>query len=695
MWLPFLLQQLNESEMQALGMKMSAEDIYSVNKSSLKDAIVKFGGGCTGEVISPEGLLLTNHHCGFGQIQSHSTLENNYVEDGFWAMSREEEIPNPGLTVTFVVRMEDVTGKVMGRMPDNVDPEEKQKLIDERIQQVEEMAEIEAHEKAEVRAFFKGNQYILIVTTTYRDVRLVGAPPSSIGKFGADTDNWVWPRHTGDFSLFRIYAGPDNLPADYSEDNVPYQPKHFLPISLGGVKEGDFTLVFGFPGRTNEYLPSSAVRQVIDITDPTRIAIRDKSLAILDQEMRNDPEVKIKYVSKFAGIANGWKKWIGEVQGLKSANAIAKKEHYESQFMEVLASNKALHTRYGNLLGDFKQLYKQREPYQLADIYHYEVTSLNVELLRIAKFMNRLESAYEEAGEAGYSGFQKRLAGYLDRFYKDYEPAVDQKVFAALVEMFVKNVDSQYVPREVMDMAKAAQGDYTKLAEDIYRQTILTNKENVDALWEMSPEDAIQKLNQDPAFQMAKAFVSTYEETIESELDAINEELEALMSTYMRAQMEVFPKNRFFPDANSTMRVSYGKVEGYKPQDGVKYDHQTYLSGVMEKYKPGDYEFDVPEKLRQLYERKDYGKYGENGKMPVCFIGSNHTTGGNSGSPAIDAEGRLIGLNFDRVWEGTMSDIYYDPSICRNIMVDIRYVLFIIDKYAGAGHLIEEMRIIE
>jgi hypothetical protein len=441
MWIPLLLEQLNEDNMQSLGMEMTAEDVYSVNQSSLKDAIVHFGGFCTSEIISPNGLLLTNHHCGYGQIQSHSTLENNYLEDGFWAANYEEELPNPGLSATLIQRIEDVTRQVLTGVTPDMDATERQSVIDKNLEAVKPTISHEDYEEVSIRPFYNGNQYFAFVTITYEDVRLVGTPPSSIGKFGADTDNWVWPRHTGDFSLFRIYAGPDNLPAAYSEDNVPYQPKHYLPISLDGVEPGDFTLVFGFPGRTNQYLPGSAVRQIMEVIDPVRISIRDQSLAILDEAMRRDPETKIQYASKFARIANGWKKWIGEVQGLEASNALAKKEKYEAEFMELVASRPIWKEQYGSLLRDMKVLYKDLEPYAYAREYYLEVTSRNVEGLRVAGYFRSLVERYENNGEEGYNDFAARLQPFLEGFYKDYSAGVDQQIFATLIQSYFEDVD--------------------------------------------------------------------------------------------------------------------------------------------------------------------------------------------------------------------------------------------------------------
>ena len=694
MWLPLLLK-LNEQEMQSMGMKMSAEDIYSVNRGSLKDAIVLFGGGCTGSIISQDGLLITNHHCGRGRIQAHTTLENDYMGQGFWAKDRSGELSNPGLTVTFLSRMDDVTKAILSNVTPDMDPATRQSTIDQNISRVINTAEKEAHEDVTVRSFYDGNQYFMLVTVTYRDIRLVGAPPDAIGSFGHDTDNWEWPRHGGDFSLFRVYAGADNLPADYSADNVPFQPKRHLKISTKGIAPDDFTLVFGFPGRTNEYLPASAVREIVEVTDPIRIAFRDRSLAILDRNIRRDPEIKIKYIAHMAGISNGWKKWKGEIQGLEKANALAKKEQYEADFTELISSRPEWKTRYGTLLGDLKNLYRDREPYLRALVYYSEFLRVNTQILPLADRFERLVNAFQNNGQTGYDEEVKKMQAYLPGFFKDYDAGVDQEIYASVLELFATGLNAKYLPEGFLESMDESKGDFQAAAAALFSQSVFPDQKKLEELLRMPAEKALEKITSDPAYQINQMLSGKYNEDILPPYRLFSEQVNELQRLYMQAQMEVFPKKRFYPDANSTLRVSYGKVEGFDPRDGLHYEYQTYLDGVIEKHKPGDYEFEVPEKLIRLYERKDFGPYvDQTGKVPVCFLASNHTTGGNSGSPVLDANGSLIGLNFDRVWEGTMSDIYYDPSICRNISVDIRYVLFIVDKFAGAGHLVSEMELI-
>lgn len=689
MWLPQLLAQLNEKQMRSMGMKITAADIYSINKGSLKDAIVSFGGFCTGEIISSKGLVITNHHCGFDAVQNHSTLDHNYIRDGFWAKNAGQELPNPGLFVTFIVRIDDVTGQVLKGVSASMDEKERQSKVDENIAEIRKMIKKESYQETFVRPFFEGNKYYLFVTETYKDVRLVGAPPSSIGNFGRDTDNWMWPRHTGDFSMFRIYAGKDNKPADYSPDNIPFTPKRSLAISLKGLKEGDFTMVFGFPGRTSEYLPSAAVDQIMNINDPAKIAVREKALSVIDGFMRRDEQIKIQYAAKYAGIENAYKKWQGEVLGLTISNAIAKKKVYETEFQKRVSGK----PQWSGILKELTGLYDELKPYGLARDYFNEIIS-KVELFTIAAQLNSLVTAYEKDGEKGLQQRMKAVSGFIDGFYGEYNPAVDKKLFEVLLEMYVDKQEPQYVSPLLKEWLSASGNSFEKLADKAYNSTAIENEGDTKKLLEKPASELISQLKSDELIKLYKDILKTYQEQAQSKLSVIQPKINQAQRTYMDAQMAVFKEKTFYPDANSTLRVTYGNVKGYTARDAVNYDYYTYLDGVMEKYKPGDYEFDVPEKLRTLYKNKDYGRYGVNGKMPVCFIARNHTTGGNSGSPALDAYGNLVGLNFDRVWEGTMSDINYDPSICRNIMVDIRYVLFIIDKYADAGHLVKEMKLV-
>lgn len=687
MWIPSLLQGMNEKEMKNLGLKIPISDIYSVNKSSLKDAVPQFNGGCTSEVISPKGLLLTNHHCGYGAIQAQSTVEHDYLTNGFWAYKLEDELPNKNLEVTFMVKIEDVTTKVLQGVSDLKTEIEKQNKIQENISYLTKTLPKESWQENRIRTFYEGNQYLLFVTETYEDVRLVGTPPSSIGKFGSDTDNWVWPRYTADFSIFRIYADQNNRPAKYSKDNVPYKPKHFLPVSLDGVTEGDFTMVMGYPGKTNEYLPAAAIQQIANELNPAKIEIRDKALKVADGFMRKDNAIKIQYASKYAKIANYWKKWIGETQGINKSNAIAIKREAEKKFQANLIKA-GKQNEYGNLIPELESNYKEIAPYALSNDYFSEIVIRNTELLNVAFKLYQLDQTLKNRGEQAFTDRKNNLINGLGDFYKDFNAQVDEKVFEQLIALYAKKSPQQFLPANLVGI------DAQKLTTEIYGQSKLTSYNGLKELLTGDTKTIEANLNNDKAFMLVKGIADKFLNEVAPKYDELNLKIAALQRNYMKAQLELNTTGRIFPDANSTLRLTYGKVKGYSPKDATTYASKTYMEGVMEKYIPGDYEFDVPEKLIKLYNEKNYGPYSENGKMPVCFIATNHTTGGNSGSPALDANGNLIGLNFDRAWEGTMSDIYYDPNICRNIMVDIRYVVFIMDKFAEAKNLVSELRLV-
>lgn len=693
MWLPQLLQTLNEKQMKQMGMKISASDIYSISKGSLKDAIVSFGGFCTAEVISGQGLLLTNHHCGFDAIQNHSSLQNNYIRDGFWAYNRDQELQNPGLFATFIISIDDVTSQVLNGVTNNLTEKERQSLIDRNLAALKTSTKKESYQDVLIRPFFEANKYYLFVTETYKDVRLVGAPPSSIGNYGKDSDNWMWPRHTGDFSMFRIYADKNNKPtAGYSADNVPYKPKRALNISLDGVKEGDFTMVFGFPGRTNEYLHSSAIEQTVKVSDPAKIGIRTKALGVIDGFMRKDEGIKIQYAAKYASISNAWKKWQGEVLGLNKTNAVEKRKQYESNFEKIVLSRPEYNLAYIELLKSLKQAYTDIEPYAYARDYYNEIVP-RVELWGIAADMNSLVTAAAK-DEATYTKRKADVLTKLEESFKEYNTGVDQKLFEALMDMYVKDQKAEYVSPVFKATLERTANSVAALSEAVYKQTAFSSLDKIKSLLNGNKDEVVAAIKSDVAGQLYADIQKTYVSNVSPRLNELQSDINRLQRNYMKAQMDVFSNKAFYPDANSTLRVTYGNVKNYQPRDGVKYDLQTYMEGVMEKYVPGDYEFDLPKKMIDLYNKKDFGRWGVNGRQPVCFIAANHTTGGNSGSPALNADGNLVGLNFDRVWEGTMSDINYDATICRNIMVDIRYVMFIIDKYAEAKNLIAEMKFV-
>lgn len=694
MWLPMLLEQLNETEMQAMGMKMSAEDIYSVNQGSLKDAIVHFGGFCTGEIISNNGLVLTNHHCGYDAIQKHSTLENDYLKDGFWASKHRDELMNKNLFVTFIISMADVTDEILKDFPANSAKKERKSIIDQRIEELKATYPREDYQDLIVKPFFSGNQYFIFVTEKYSDIRLVGTPPSSIGKFGADTDNWEFPRHTGDFSLFRIYTAPDGKPASPSANNVPMKPRHHLPISLDGVEVDDFTLVFGFPGRTDEYLPAVAIDHRVNIINPIRIGIRDRSLAIVNKAMRINKETRLQYASKQAKIANGWKKWKGETQGIKATDAINKKKALEAEFEAMIAKDPVLKEKYGNVLGYFDALYARLAPYAKSREYVNEIMYRNIEIFALSSSLGKLVKGYKKGGFERVERKIPRIKKALAKFYKDYNSEVDKEIMISLLKVYFSEVNIDHQSQYAKDQIEFGGGDVETAIEAFYQRSFLTKGDMVLNTLDNNPEGFFQQLSGDNLLQFAMRIQNESKTLIFKPFDRINTEIKDLQRKYMAGLMEAFPSRRFYPDANGTMRVTYGKVEGYS-FGGQNFSHSTYLDGLIDKYVPFDYEFHVPAKLRQLHKEKDYGQYADaEGRMPVCFIGSNHTSGGNSGSPVIDAHGNFVGINFDRTWHGTMSDVNYDPTICRNIMVDARYILFIIDKYAGAKHLIREMTLV-
>lgn len=696
MWLPMLLEKLNEKDMQKSGLKLRAEDIYSVNKSSLKDAIVHFGGGCTGEIISNEGLLLTNHHCGFSQIQSHSSVQNDYITNGFWAMKREEELPCPGLTVTFIIRMEDVTEKALEGVKEGMSEKERDSVIQANIKRTEEEAVKGTHYSAKTAPFYHGNEYYMFITEVFKDVRMVGAPPSAIGNFGGDTDNWMWPRHTGDFSIFRVYAGKDNKPAEYSKDNVPFKPRHFLPISLKGVKENDFAMVFGFPGRTTEYLPSQAVDLIMNVSDPAKVGLREVRLAAWKSDMEKSDSVRIKYASKYAGVANYYKKWQGEMLGLKQYNAVQRKQEFEKMFSERVAGNKEFTQKYATLLNDFERVYKEMKPYQLSYDYFVEA-GLAPEIVRYANGFKKLVDLARKEG-IKKEEVDKLAADYrkwADRHFKDYYAPADEKVTGGLLQKYYDDIDATMHP-PVFGKIVSRHGDFRKYSADLFTKSVFASKEKILSVLENFDKGKADQLASDPAYQLADGLYSHYRENILPGFTKYNSEAAGLNRKYMQAQREVVPEKKYYPDANSTLRVSYGKVQGYLPREAVHYNYYTSLEGIMEKADIPNPDYKVPEKLVELYNKKDFGQYADaTGMVPTCFIATCHTTGGNSGSPVIDGNGYLIGTNFDRNWEGTMADIMYDPSRVRNIICDIRYTLFVIDKYAGAGHLIKEMKIVK
>lgn len=695
MWLPQLLNAMNIKDMKKNGLKLTAEQIYSINKSSLKDAIVQFGGGCTGEVVSSQGLLITNHHCGYSSIAFHSSVEKDYLTKGYWAMNKNEELYTPNLTVTFINRIEDVTDKVMKGITAGSTDAKIDSITKANIKQLEKDAVNGTHYEAFVRPFFYGNEYYLFVTETFKDIRMVGAPPSAIGKFGGESDNWMWPRHNADFSVFRIYAGKDNKPADYSPDNVPYTPKHVVPVSLKGYKEGDFTMVYGFPGRTQEYLSSYAVDMIMNESDPLKVALREKRLNIMSADMRLSDAVRINYATKYAGIANYYKKWMGEMNGLKKYDALSKKQAFEKQFMDAVNADPAKKEKYGNLFSEFEKIYTE---YRVLNkqVDYYSECLMAIEAFTYARSYINLLGELKKKQKGQSNTFDTNLSEYKKlNFYKAYNQPTDIKMCKAMLEEYIKGVAPANRPPVLDSFIVANGGDAKKMTDFLFANTSFVDKAKTEAMLN-DLEKYPNLYERDPVFYITNAIVKYYAVSVFPQFQYDEREINELQKLYIKGQQEVFKDKKFYPDANSTLRVAYGKVNSYEPKDGVKYNYYTTLDGIMEKYIPGDEEFDVPAKLIDLYKKKDFGPYANpDGKMQVAFTASNHTTGGNSGSPVFNAKGELIGTNFDRNWEGTMSDIMYNPNQCRNITLDVRYTLFIIDKFAGAGYLLNEMKLVK
>ena len=683
MWIPMLLKR-NEADMQQKGMKISADDIYSINQACLKDAIVLFGGGCTGEFVSDKGLLFTNHHCGYSYIARNSTLEHNYLANGFWAKSLEEEIPCPGLSVTRLVRMDDVTTQVLKGITDNMSESERALAIATNIKAITQKATEGTHYKAIIKPFYYGNQYFMYVNEVFTDVRMVGTPPSNIGKFGGDTDNWMWPRHTGDFSVFRVYAGKDNKPADYSADNQPYKPLQHLTISLKGVEENDFTFVFGYPGTTNRYATSQAVDLAANVTNPIRIDLRTIRLNHYNNAMNQDAAQRLKYSSRVASIANGWKKWQGESQGINRLNGVEKKQEFEKRFQQWAADK----PMYKDVLPNMEKNYAKLKDIELKTTYFGEA-------VMAADFMNRAAQLYNLAKMDNDSMIAKRVDALIknnENYFKDFDKhtIVDRAIFVETFTYMCKAGIAGFVANKDVDASKIEE-----MLGKVYDKSILTSEKDIMKLLKNYKAKDAKKILKDPAVALYRSAVDNLYSTADrQQYKELKNEINRLYRLYVKGMMEMDANNVSFPDANLTLRVAYGHVKGFRPKDGVYYKPYTTLEGIIEKENPDIYDYVVEPRLKELYNTRNYGQYANSkGELPVGFIATNHTTGGNSGSPVLNANGELIGLNFDRCWEGTMSDLLFDPDYCRNITLDIRYCLFIIDKYAGATNLIDELTI--
>jgi len=692
MWILPLIQKLNMETMQKMGLKLTAEEIYSVNNSSMKDAIVIFGGGCTGEMISDEGLLLTNHHCGYGQIQELSSLENNYLDNGFWAATQEEELPAPGLSVTFLRNMEDVTEQVLSEVTADMDEAERQKSIQEISDKLIKEATKENDYKVQVKEYFEGNQYFLLEYEIFTDVRFVGAPPSSIGKFGYDTDNWMWPRHTGDFSLFRVYADAEGKPADYSPDNKPYQPKYHLPISIKGYELNDFAMTLGYPGSTERYLTSWGIEERMQSFNQTLITVRGVKQNIWAESMANSKKVRLQYASKFSRSSNYWKNSIGMNRGLENLNVLDQKRTLETEFANWVKANETNRKKYKDVLSSLENGYAKRAESYRAFVYLRESFLSGTEIYMFASYATELENALESKDNSKIENAIKNLTEAAEDFYKDYDASTDQKVLAAMVNLYKSEVDSKYYPEIYKIIQSKFKGDADKYAAYLFSKSIFVNAESLKAFLS-NPK--LKKLQKDPAFAGAQDIFELVKELRDQNSESA-QQIDKGNRLFMAGLMEMHPEKVFYPDANFTMRLSYGSVGDYVPRDAVIYKHYTTLQGVMEKEDPHDRDFEVPEKLKELYQNKDYGRYADkDGRLYVNFTTNNDITGGNSGSPVINGDGELIGLAFDGNWEAMSGDIAFENELQKCINVDIRYVLFIIDKYAGAQHLINEMTIVD
>jgi hypothetical protein len=693
MWLLTMLNKMNMDRMHEMGLKLTAEDIYSVNQSSVKDAVVNFGGFCTGEIVSDKGLIFTNHHCGYGAIQEHSTTEHNYLKDGFWAKDFEEEIPIEGLYVAFLERMEDVSDQINNELTEDMSEQERAAKIRQLSSKIEDEATKDNNLEARVKSFYAGNEFYLMVYEKFTDVRLVGAPPESIGKFGHDTDNWMWPRHTGDFSIFRVYADENGNPADYSEDNVPLKPDHHFPISLKGVEDGDFSMILGFPGGTDRYMTSWGVKEAMKITNPIRIQVRDKKQEIMMEAMNSSEELRIMYSSKYSRSSNYYKYSIGQNEGLRKLDVVEEKQKIEKKFREWVSQKEARQEKYGGILDTIKSAYKEREGAYRDYMYMIETMFQGPE---IVQFSSRFFGLYRtlkmtpDSTKAIQAEVDKLKEG-LDDFYKDYHKPTDKKIFAALFEIFHKEVDEQNQPQIFTTIENEYNGSMERYADFLYNNSIFPSKSKV---MEFLNNPEVKVLENDPAFHLLQSIQTTVR-GLGMEYRSYAQKLGKGKRVFLEGLIKMQEDRDFYPDANFTMRLTYGKVDDYYPRDAVHYDYYTTLQGVMEKEDPDDMEFVVSEKLKELYRKKDYGRYGEDGEMRVCFISNNDITGGNSGSPVLNGNGELIGIAFDGNWEAMSGDIKFEPDLQRTISVDVRYVLFVIDKYANADRLIEEMDIVE
>lgn len=696
MWLPMYLAKLNYADMQKAGLKLSPEQLYNINGSSLKDAIVSFGGFCTGEIISSEGLVLTNHHCGYGSIQAHTTLQNNYLRDGFWAYKKDEELPNPDLFVRFLVRMENITDRVLGKVNDQMTEKDRRQKADEEMRAIKTETEKSTGLYVEVKSFYDGNEYYMCLYETFTDVRLVGTPPESVGKFGGDTDNWMWPRHTGDFSLFRVYMGKDGKPAPYSKDNVPLKPKHYLPISTSGVKEGDFTMIYGFPGRTNRFLSSYGVKLALDVSNPSVVSIRAQKLKIMKESMDADPAVRIKFASKYAQIANYWKYFIGQSQGLNRLDVVDKKLAEETAFQQWADGDPTRKEKFGKVLADMGAVYEKKKAFEKSMVYLREA-GLGPEINQLALSGDALMKLMKPAdGSPANQELVTKMANDMKEgvaeHFKDNDLNTDKKIFAAMMKVFRKEVPADQQPDVFVNVVdKKFKGDIDAWTNDLFAKSVFATQAKMDAFLS---KPTVKVLENDPAYIAATSLLNNYRMKIQPQTMPLDLELARCNRLYVNGTMQLVKDKKFYPNANSTLRLTYGTVGAYKPRDAVFYDYKTTLDGVMEKEDPTNDEFVVPAGLKELYQKKDYGRWALDGSVPVGFIHNTDITGGNSGSPVINGRGELVGIAFDGNWEAMSGDIAFEPTFQRTISCDVRFVLFIIEKYAKANNLINEMTLV-
>lgn len=694
MWLLNKLKQVNEAQMRELGFKLTAEDIYDLNRSGIKDAVARLGGGfCSGEIVSADGLMLTNHHCGFEAIQSISSVEHDYLTDGFWAMTRDKEAP-AGFEVSFLQRIDDVTAQVLAELKDGMSEEERQQKIEEIGARIEQEAVKDgAHVLADFKTMYEGNEFYLFVYKSYPDVRLVGAPPSAIGKFGGDTDNWMWPRHTGDFSMFRIYMGPDGEPAEYSKDNVPFKPKWHFPVSLDGVKKGDFSMIMGYPGSTDRFLSSEGVKLALDVEQPSRVKVRGKKLDVMKEHMDASDAVRIKYASKYAQVSNYWKYFIGQQRGLKRLHVYDKKKEQENALNTWVNADAGRKAKYGSFLTDLSQGYAERGQFEKASTYMQEAAFGSEAVVfgfRLFALKNQLDTDPKDA--AKIAAMVERVKTNADAFWKDYDPATDQEVTAAMFEMIHTDVERSQQPDIMTEIEKKYKGDFKAWAAAMFKTSILTDRKKLDAFL---AKPTAKVLDKDMGMRTMMSCIGVYRGALGPAIQGAQVKVDKGYRLMVAAMREQQPDKMWYPNANSTMRLTYGQVNDYKPADAVHYDLYTTSQGILEKEDNTNEEFIVPKREHELLTGKDFGRYANaKGELQTCFISENDITGGNSGSPVINGNGELIGIAFDGNWEAMSGDIAYEPELQRTISVDIRYVLWVIDKYAGAKHLVDEMTLV-